>query len=206
LPQSQVLCIRTGSSGCVNGAQALVIDIEPRKNGKVYCSECGKVAPGYDRLSDVRLYQFIPLWEYQVYFRYRKRRVNCPRCGVKSEQVPWSQGKQRLTHAYQQYLAAWAKRLSWQEVTRAFQTTWDHVYRSVRRVVEYGLAQRNLTLMINWFKAKKMYSSGAVEGLNRKVNLVTRKAYDYKSYDVLKIALFHTMGCLPEPKMTHKFF
>ena len=58
---------------------------------------------------------------------------------------------------------------------------------------------------MNWFKAKKMYSSGAVEGMNRRVNLVTRKAYGYRSYEVLKIALFHTLGRLPEPKMLHRF-
>lgn len=28
-------------------------------------------------------------------------------------------------------------------------------------------------LILNWFKAKKVYSSGAVEGMNRKINLVT---------------------------------
>lgn len=60
-------------------------------------------------------------------------------------------------------------------------------------------------LIMNWFKAKKLFSSGAVEGMNRKVNLITRKAYGYRSYEVLKIALFHTLGHLPEPKMTHKF-
>jgi len=65
--------------------------------------------------------------------------------------------------------------------------------------------RRHETLMMNWFKAKKAYSSGIVEGLNRKVNLVTRKAYGFRSYDVLKIALFHTMGNLPEPEMTHRF-
>ena len=61
-------------------------------------------------------------------------------------------------------------------------------------------------LLMNWFKAKKEYSSGIVEGLNRKVNLVTRKSYGFRSYDILKIALFHTMGNLPEPKTTHSFF
>lgn len=61
-------------------------------------------------------------------------------------------------------------------------------------------------LLMNWFKAKKVYSSGVVEGLNRKVNLVTRKSYGFKSYDILKMALFHTMGNLPEPKNTHSFF
>jgi hypothetical protein len=59
---------------------------------------------------------------------------------------------------------------------------------------------------MNWFKAKKVYSSGIVEGLNRKVNLVTRKAYGFRSYDILKIALFNTIGDLPEPKTTHSFF
>jgi transposase len=61
-------------------------------------------------------------------------------------------------------------------------------------------------LLMNWFKAKKIYSSGVVEGLNRKVNLVTRKSYGFRSYDILIMALFHTMGNLPEPKNTHSFF
>lgn len=60
-------------------------------------------------------------------------------------------------------------------------------------------------LIMNWFKAKKAFPSGTVEGLNRKVNLVTRKAYGFRSYEVLKVALFHTMGDLPEPKMIHRF-
>ncbi len=59
--------------------------------------------------------------------------------------------------------------------------------------------------MISWFKTKGVYSSGAVESLNRKVNLVTRKAYGFKSYEVLEIALFHTMDGLSEPKTTHRF-
>lgn len=60
-------------------------------------------------------------------------------------------------------------------------------------------------LIMNWFKAKKVYSSGAVEGMNRKINLVTRKSYGFRSFEVLKIALFHTLGHLPEPEVTHRF-
>ena len=41
--------------------------------------------------------------------------------------------------------------------------------------------------------------------MNRKINLITRKAYGYRRYEVLKIALFHTLGDLPEPEMTHEF-
>ena len=392
----------------VFGKASLVIEIEPRKNAKPRCTGCGKANSIYDHAA-ARLYEFIPIWGYHVYLRYRKRRVNCADCGIKVEQVPWSEGKQHLTREYQHYLAMWASRLSWLEVARSFQTSWDHVYRSVKSVVEYGLVHRDLAeikaigvdeiqfgkghqyltlvyqleagkkrllhispkrtvksflsffqllgkersqsikyvcsdmwkpylkvirkklpdalhildryhivaklnkavdevrrtetkrlhqegyedalkhtkycflkneenltdkqrltlndvlqldlksvrayllkqsfqlfwqynspywarwylqkwctramrskldpikkfvktvrrhedLMMNWFKAKKAYSSGTVEGLNRKVNLVTRKAYGYKNYDVLKIALYHTMGQLPVPESTHRFY
>ena len=60
-------------------------------------------------------------------------------------------------------------------------------------------------LLMNYFKAKKQYSSGIVEGLNLKVNLSMRKAYGFRSFDVLKVALFHQLGDLPEPKFTHRF-
>lgn len=65
--------------------------------------------------------------------------------------------------------------------------------------------RRHQPLIMNWFKAKKQYSSGIVEGLNRKINLVTRKSYGFRNYETLKIALFLTMGELPEPEFTHKF-
>ena len=61
-------------------------------------------------------------------------------------------------------------------------------------------------LIMNWFKAKKQFSSGIVEGMNRKINLVTRKSYGFRNYETLKIALFLTMGDLPEPECTHRFF
>jgi transposase len=60
-------------------------------------------------------------------------------------------------------------------------------------------------LLMNWFKAKKEYSCGAVEGLNRKVNLITRKSYGFRSLKVLTTALYHAMGQLPEPHLTHSF-
>lgn len=67
------------------------------------------------------------------------------------------------------------------------------------------MLRRHQPLIMNWFKAKKAYNSGIVEGLNRKINLVTRKSFGFRSYDVLKIALFHNMGELPEPDFAHRF-
>ena len=392
----------------VDCQESLIVEVVARKNSRPICSGCRSTSSIYDHQKKPRRFSFVPLWGIPVYLCYLMRRVDCLRCGVKVEALPWSDGKSPLTRQYQLFLAQWARRLSWQEVARVFNTNWNQVYQSVKSVVEYGLLHRDLdqisaigvdeihygqgqsyltlvyqldrddkrllyvgkkrtiksllrffwelghercsrieyvcsdmwrpylkvirkktpqalhildrfhivallnkavdevrreevkqlqaegfepvllkskycllkrqenltlgqeqrladvlqydlksvrayllkesfelfwtytspywanwflrrwctramrsrlkpikkfvktvrrheTLMMNWFKAKKAYSSGIVEGLNRRINLVTRKSYGFKSYDVLKIALFHTMGNLPEPEMTHRF-
>ena len=389
--------------------ESLVVNIEPRKNSLAICASCLNAGPVYDHMPDYRQFEFIPVWNIPVYFHYRMRRVDCRRCGVKVEQVPWAEGKSPVTKPFALFLARWARRLSWKETAESFCTTWDTVFRSVKQIVEYGMKHRNLNgitaigvdeiqygkghqyltlvyqinagarrllfigkerrartllrffrdfgkercealkyvcsdmwrpyvkvitkkavnalhildrfhivqnlnkaidkiraeeikrlasegydeevlkntkycflknegnltdnqkiklddvlqydlksvrayllkesfqlfwnykdprwaewylnkwcaramrsklepikkfvrmlrrhqpLIMNWFKAKKAYNSGIVEGMNRKINLVTRKSYGFRSYDVLKIALFHNMGELPEPNFTHRF-
>lgn len=393
----------------IKGRESLVIDVVPRKNSSPICSGCSSPAPGYDRSNKPRLFQFVPMWGFLVFLSYHMRRVSCPRCGVKVEKVPWADGKSQMTHVYQIFLARWARMLSWKETARAFRTTWDNVYVSVRAVVDYGLKHRclegikaigvdeiqwrrghdyltlvyqidegcrrllyvaeertvksllgffrklgpelssqiryvcsdmwkpylkvirkkapqalhildrfhivanlgkaineiragearkmkqngyeevlthtkycflknpeNLTekqklklsdvlqydlksvkayllkeafqpfwtyrspywaewylnkwcaramrsnldpikkfvkslrkhqpLIMNYFKAKKRFSSGVVEGMNRKVNLATRKAYGFRTFNAIETALYHNMGDLPEPETTHEFF
>jgi transposase len=61
-------------------------------------------------------------------------------------------------------------------------------------------------LLMNWFKAKGEISSGAVEGLNNKIRVVTRRSYGFRTYEAMEIALYHTLGRLPEPEeFAHKF-
>ena len=61
-------------------------------------------------------------------------------------------------------------------------------------------------LMLNWFRAKKKYNSGIVEGLNYKVNTLVRKAFGFRSFDVIETALYHQMGDLPEPELEHRLW
>ena len=122
----------------------LEVPIRPRANGRAVCSGCGKRRPGYDQL-DERRFEFVPLWQIAVVFVYTMRRVNCPKCGVTVERVPWSSGKSRLTIDYQWFLARWARRLSWMEVAAVFHTTWEHVRDSVRHAVHWGLVHRDLS-------------------------------------------------------------
>ena len=60
-------------------------------------------------------------------------------------------------------------------------------------------------LLLNWFRAKGEISSGVVEGLNNKVRVVTRRSYGFRTYPAMELALYHTLGRLPEPEFTHRF-
>jgi transposase len=60
-------------------------------------------------------------------------------------------------------------------------------------------------LLLNWFRAKGEISSGAVEGLNNKIRVVTRRSYGFRTYDAMEMALYHTLGRLPEPESAHRF-
>ena len=125
------------------GRLALEVEVKPRRNSRAICSGCDRKRPGYDRLP-ARRFEFVPLWQMAVFLVYAMRRVDCPKCGVIVEEVPWSDGKSQLTTAYRWFLAGWAKRLSWLEVATAFHTSWESVYRSVQFAVEWGLQRRTL--------------------------------------------------------------
>lgn len=72
----------------VGGFDALVIDIKPRSNSKPECPECGKRGKTYDT-QPPRLFEYVPIWAFKVFFRYAPRRVLCPTHGVKVEALPW---------------------------------------------------------------------------------------------------------------------
>jgi transposase len=65
--------------------------------------------------------------------------------------------------------------------------------------------QGHRSLILNWFHARGEVSAGAVEGMNTKVKLVTRKSYGFRTPGVAKLALLHNLGRLPEPERTHRF-
>ena len=65
--------------------------------------------------------------------------------------------------------------------------------------------RRHEELLMNYFEAKKQYSSGMVEGFNLKVGLTIRKAFGFRNFGHLQVALYHQLGNLPEPKTTHRF-
>jgi transposase len=65
--------------------------------------------------------------------------------------------------------------------------------------------RKHRDLILNWFRAKGAISAGTVEGLNNKAKLTIRKAFGFRTYEAVEIALYHTLGDLPEPNFTHEF-
>ena len=61
-------------------------------------------------------------------------------------------------------------------------------------------------LILNYFRARKQFSSGVIEGLNNKAKVTMRKAYGFRTFRMTEIALYHALGKLPEPELTHSFY
>jgi len=93
----------------------------------------------------------------------------------------------------------WAGKFLDEWCTRAMRSKIDPMKQMTRTL------RRHRELLLNWFRAKGELSSGSVEGLNNKAKLAMKKAYGFKSYETIEIALYHQLGKLPEPKINHRF-
>ena len=94
---------------------------------------------------------------------------------------------------------AWAGKFLDRWCTRAMRSRIDPMKRVAR------MLRNHRELLLNWFRARGQISAGAVEGLNNKLKVTTRKAYGFRTFKAAEIALYHTLGQLPEPHFTHRF-
>jgi transposase len=99
-----------------------------------------------------------------------------------------------------QYISpGWAGRFLDQWCTRAMRSKIEPMKKIARSL------RAHRSLILNWFRAKGAISAGTVEGLNNKAKLTTRKAYGFRTYEAIEIALYHSLGALPHPDFTHRF-
>jgi len=66
--------------------------------------------------------------------------------------------------------------------------------------------RKHRELILNYFRAQKEFFSGVIEGLNNKAKVTMRKSYGFRTFRILELALYHSLGKLPEPEQTHEFF
>ncbi len=99
------------------------------------CGGCGrKVWRRHDR--KWRSWRHLDCLGQITYLRYAIWRVRCPRCGVRTEQVPWAEVGSRFTRAFEQQVAWLAQRSDLSAVAEYFRISWATVRNIVQRVVE----------------------------------------------------------------------
>lgn len=124
---------------CTERTDAVEVQVPSREGSRPYC--CGRA--GNDRLPE-RRFEFIPLWGFAVLFLCALGRVQCGDCGAVADLLLWTEGKHTLANVYMQYLANWARKLSWLEVARTFRTSGQKVLHSVPWLIGRGLERRVL--------------------------------------------------------------
>jgi transposase len=96
--------------------------------------------------------------------------------------------------------AYWAKRFFDQWMQRVMSSNLDEMKKVAK------MLKRHEELLFNWFKTKERFSNSIAEGFNNKAKLTMRKAYGFKQFRTIEVALYHQLGDLPLPKLNHAFF
>lgn len=121
----------------------LEIDVRPSWR-QARCGGCGRRAPGYDQRPP-RRWRHVPWGPWAVWLRYAPRRVQCARCGIVAERVPWAASSgTRFTEALEELGAYLATVTDQTTVTRLLGISWGSVGAIVERVVARKLDPRRL--------------------------------------------------------------
>jgi transposase len=109
--------------------------------------------------------------------------------------------KEEFRHFWTYGTVLWAARFFDKWCTMAMRSKLEPMKKVVKTL------RRHRTLILNWIKAKNTFAMGATEGFNNKARTVMKRAYGFRTPEHAEIALFHSMGKLPEPQwLTHKFW
>jgi transposase len=117
--------------------EKLTIEVEPRLR-QPRCGGCRRRAPGYDR-RPLRWWRHLAFGQTVVRLAYAPRRVDCPRCGVRAEWVPWGDPESRFTCAFEELVAYLAQVTDQTQVAKLTGIAWATVGSIVDRIVRRRL-------------------------------------------------------------------
>jgi transposase len=121
--------------GCEFDDEGLLIDVVPATR-IARCCGCGcRVRRLYDRRRG-RLWRHLDLGGMHVELRYDLRRVDCGRCGVRTELVPWADADSMYTRAFEDQVAYLAQRMDKTAIVGLMRIAWSTVGSIAQRVVQ----------------------------------------------------------------------
>lgn len=119
------------------GEQAVIVSVRKRSRRRT-CSGCGLWVRGtYD--THVRRWRHLSLCGRKTYLEGAIRRVACPRCGVRVDEVPWARRDSSFTQPVEDAVAWLARRTTGSAVARWFAIAWETVGTIVSYVVDEKL-------------------------------------------------------------------
>jgi len=131
--------------GVTFGAEGVVVAVRLRRR-RSRCSGCGRKAPIHDR--STRRWRHLDLGAQRCLLEGEIRRVRCPECGVKVEEVPFARPGVRHTRDFEDLTAFLAQQASKTVIARLLRIDWATVGRIVERVVEGHLDETRLAGLV----------------------------------------------------------
>ena len=125
--------------------EAMIVHIDRLGERLLRCGMCGLRCREVHSIREEREWRDLSMRKLPLKLRYRPRRVECPRCGVRVEDFPWAEPWARVTTALANAVAMLARELSWQGTAREYGLNWKSVATIVKRAVKYGLRQPRTT-------------------------------------------------------------
>ncbi|MGH8692161.1 MAG: ISL3 family transposase [Burkholderiales bacterium] len=120
--------------GCSFADDGLMLDVAPTWR-KPRCSGCGHGCRGYDRQRG-RRWRHLDLAGMKFHLRYDTRRVDCPRCGVTVEYLPWADVGSWFTRPFEDHAGYLAQRCDKTTVRKLMRVAWTTVGDIIERVVK----------------------------------------------------------------------
>ena len=120
----------------------MVVHIDRFGGRLLRCGVCRQRCRKVHSVRKPREWRDLSMRKLPLKLRYRPRRVDCPRCGVRVEDFPWAEPWARVTTALSNAVSVLARELSWQGTARQYALNWKSVATIVKRAVDYGRRHR----------------------------------------------------------------
>jgi transposase len=121
--------------------EVVIVDLALPRRRVPRCSGCGRrVRAAYDRR--VMRWRHLDVLRTRLVLRCEVRRLACPRCGVRAEQVPWARAGSRFTRAFEDTCVWLARSAPKSVVAQLLRVDWASVGRMIERVIAEHAAAR----------------------------------------------------------------
>ena len=122
------------------------VEVTLRPKTRLLCCPCGKqLRAAYDRRR--RRWRHLDLGRHRLWLVYEIRRIECPDCGVRTEELPWARPKARHTRDFEDMVLWLAQRTDRTSVATLMRCSWETVTAIINRGVAELLDERRLTTL-----------------------------------------------------------